>query len=437
MNKLTPLEKFRQLVKNIPTDKKVFLALTLILIGTAFLQTNYQKLKMVSATTHFVELSDNGFDPRELTVSQGDTVKFTTVRNKYFWPASNTHPTHDIYADFDAKNAVAPNAFWSFQFDRVGEWHYHDHLDPQFSGVIIVVPGSTGETKANCQNIDDASLSKTKRDFCWDVYISKILKKDGIAEAFKFLRESKSENPNFELECHSAAHRIGRSILEEFKKNPLVEIPLESQDCGFGMYHGFMENLFVTGSDIQIAHNFCRSIKYDLVNPSDKMNECYHGVGHGVAEYYYPQSPDNQDLVQKTSLISCETNMNTTLEKGSCGVGVYGWLLNQLPYFEQRKLSPVDYCQKQSESYQDICLMAAMRHFRNFFTDFVTESMDFVLNLKDQAKALHLAQSFARNFANYDRSRNDYLLLDLKNCKALPVASYPQCLDTILKPLKS
>lgn len=428
---------FPKSLKNKLTKNKAFVPLMIALVMVPFLAAGGSKPTPATSMVHFVELTEEGFSPKELTISQGDTVKFTTTRDKYFWPASNTHPTHDIYAEFDAKNAVAPSAYWSFQFDRVGEWQYHDHLDPKFSGIVIVLSGRAGESKADCQSIDDPSLSKTKRDFCWDVYISKILKSGGIAEAFKFLRQSKNENPNFELECHSAAHRIGRSILEEFKKNPLVEIPLESQDCGFGMYHGFMENLFVTGSDIQLAHNFCRSIKYDLVNPSDQMNECYHGLGHGVAEYYYPQSPSNQDLVQKTSLIKCETSMNSALELGSCGVGVYGWLLNQRPYFEQRKLSPVTYCRNQAESYQDICLMAAMRHFRNFFSDFVTESIDFVLDLKDQAKALHLAQSFARNFANYDRSRNEYLLSDFKNCKALPAASYRQCLDAILKPLKS
>src|SRR5260221_11032052 len=48
-----------------------------------------------------VILTDRGFMPSELTISQGSTVVFSSVRQKPFWPASNLHPSHTLYPEFD------------------------------------------------------------------------------------------------------------------------------------------------------------------------------------------------------------------------------------------------------------------------------------------------------------------------------------------------
>lgn len=433
MKNIFPKPLYEALTKN-----KAFLPLTISLAVLVLLVLGNLKLTPATSSVHFVELTEAGFNPKELTVSRGDTVKFTTTGNKLFWPASNAHPIHGIYPEFDPKKPIDSSDFWSFQFDKVGEWKYHDHLNPQFSGVVVVIQEKKGGgAKNSCQDIQDESFSKTKKDYCWDVIMSNIIKKEGIEEGFKFLSDARSTSSDFDQQCHSAAHRLGRAILDKFRANAPVKISEQSQWCGYGVYHGFMENLLVSGSEIAVAHNFCRSINFDLLSPVDYVNECYHGMGHGVAEFYSSKTPQDEVQVQNTSLTECEKSMSSLVEKRSCAVGVYGWLLNQLPYFEQRKLSPVEYCKKQDGAYQDICLMGAMRHFRNFFSEYVVESVDFFLGLKDQERALAVALSFAKNFSGYDRSRNDYLLSDFKNCKALPAASYPQCVKDILKPLKS
>ena len=85
-----------------------------------------------------IALTDDGFLAQEITIEQGDSVKFITTRGKEFWPTSNLHPSHAIYPEFDPHGPILPDGSWSFRFDRIGEWHYHDHVRSYFTGTIYV-----------------------------------------------------------------------------------------------------------------------------------------------------------------------------------------------------------------------------------------------------------------------------------------------------------
>ncbi|MEX0917806.1 MAG: hypothetical protein WDZ93_01485 [Candidatus Paceibacterota bacterium] len=86
-----------------------------------------------------VVLTDEGFEPAKLTVARGATVEFSTTTGRPFWPASNLHPTHGIYPEFDSLEPIPPEETWSFTFDRVGTWNMHDHIRSYFTGTIHVV----------------------------------------------------------------------------------------------------------------------------------------------------------------------------------------------------------------------------------------------------------------------------------------------------------
>jgi plastocyanin len=86
-----------------------------------------------------VVLTEHGFVPSESTIKLGGTVTFSTDRDVSFWPASNLHPDHGLYPDFDPKRPLDPSETWAFTFKRAGDWAYHDHLRSYFTGVIHVV----------------------------------------------------------------------------------------------------------------------------------------------------------------------------------------------------------------------------------------------------------------------------------------------------------
>ena len=85
-----------------------------------------------------VIVNDAGFIPEHIVVSKNSRVTWVNKGTLPHWPASDFHPTHGIYPEFDPKREIDPNGEWSFEFDKVGNWHFHDHLNPSVRGVVEV-----------------------------------------------------------------------------------------------------------------------------------------------------------------------------------------------------------------------------------------------------------------------------------------------------------
>lgn len=124
---------------------KIIVAVTLVLIVT--LGTRYYMIKKESATASAVPASmppdtvyitDDGFVPDTLKVKVGTEIVFLNKTNEWRWPASDLHPVHNLYPEFDPKTAIGPGAEWRFKFDKIGSWGMHDHLAPYIVGKIIV-----------------------------------------------------------------------------------------------------------------------------------------------------------------------------------------------------------------------------------------------------------------------------------------------------------
>lgn len=85
-----------------------------------------------------VVLTNDGFIPRQLRISPGTRVVFSTTRDAPFWPASNLHPQHSIYPAFDPREPLRPDEKWEFVFDEKGTWGFHDHIRSYFTGIVYV-----------------------------------------------------------------------------------------------------------------------------------------------------------------------------------------------------------------------------------------------------------------------------------------------------------
>ncbi len=87
-----------------------------------------------------VDMTANGFSPSSITVKQGTVVTFKNTDTQPHWPASNPHPTHTDLPGFDALQQVQPGQTYSFTFNKIGTWGYHDHINPsEFRGSVTVV----------------------------------------------------------------------------------------------------------------------------------------------------------------------------------------------------------------------------------------------------------------------------------------------------------
>ena len=62
-----------------------------------------------------IEMVPSGFTPPGITIDQNSTVIFVNKDKESRWPASNTHPTHELYPEFDPRKPVLPGESFAFK----------------------------------------------------------------------------------------------------------------------------------------------------------------------------------------------------------------------------------------------------------------------------------------------------------------------------------
>lgn len=100
----------------------------------------------VKPSTITVTYTDQGFSPTSVSIQKGDTVKFINQSSEPLRVGSDPHPIHNGYpttggctnSTFDSCKGIQPGDSWSFTFDLVGTWGYHNHLDAREKGTVIV-----------------------------------------------------------------------------------------------------------------------------------------------------------------------------------------------------------------------------------------------------------------------------------------------------------
>ena len=115
-------------------------------------QVETSMLTPTPTTEVIIKITANGFEPKELEITKGTKVTWINEQPNPSWPASAVHPTHEIYPGssikkcgtseqdkiFDACRGLKQGESWSFVFNEIGEWYYHDHLKPSWVGEIKV-----------------------------------------------------------------------------------------------------------------------------------------------------------------------------------------------------------------------------------------------------------------------------------------------------------
>lgn len=116
-------------------------------LGYWFVSINTHESQSMIATIIY---TDTGFYPATTTVAKGATVTWVNDSSKELWIGSGHHPIHDEYPEhqegdcsgshFDTCKGIPTGASWSFTIDLLGTWHYHNHLEDEDAGVIVVEP---------------------------------------------------------------------------------------------------------------------------------------------------------------------------------------------------------------------------------------------------------------------------------------------------------
>ncbi len=249
------------------------------------------------ATAHsgpaVIHMTEKGFSPERLEITEGQTVEFENVGSEPHWPASNIHPTHEIYSEFDPKAAVPPGETWKFTFNKPGLWRCHDHLNPDFTCTIRVKEATgfiasmkrffngiiTGMFGAELdQHKYNESIAKDdERIFSDDDQLYSYIKKFGVKPTILHLNSLDSKLGD----CHQTAHHAGRLAFELLGNDVFKDCSIE---CHSGCYHGAIESFFKEHGTTDIPSTL-------NVICGENLNEfaghqCFHGIGHGLTAFF-------------------------------------------------------------------------------------------------------------------------------------------------------
>lgn len=303
--------------------KKLFIiliALTIFLVGLQFAVTNLLTRLKSQSTVHVINMTDDGFQPSEITINKGDTISFKNVGKNPHWPASNNHPTHTIYPGsgiekcgtaeangiFDACRGLNAGETFSFTFNAPGVWRFHDHLFPDTGGVITVNGEAVAEATSSAKLAEGPDVSVTKDTgeiFNNDDALRSYIKKFGIKQTILQLHNLEATMGS----CHQAAHRTGHISYDLYGDKAFIEY---SAYCQSGYYHGVMEQYLEEHGAQNLATNLGSLCSSDL--NGFFRHQCIHGIGHGLMAWV------NYDLPE--ALKECDL---LPAGKDSCWTGVF------------------------------------------------------------------------------------------------------------------
>lgn len=103
-----------------------------------------------ASMTATITYNGDSFSPQEVTIAKGGTVTWVNSSGGKMWVASAQHPSHTVYAGTSRQEhcpdtsgaafdqCAGETGNYSFIFQKAGTWGYHDHLNSNLFGKVIV-----------------------------------------------------------------------------------------------------------------------------------------------------------------------------------------------------------------------------------------------------------------------------------------------------------
>lgn len=85
-----------------------------------------------------INIQNGAFIPSNITATVCDKLIFINKEDTLHEPATGPHPTHTSYPGFDARKALSKDERYEFVLNRAGSYTFHDHLNDQITGSIII-----------------------------------------------------------------------------------------------------------------------------------------------------------------------------------------------------------------------------------------------------------------------------------------------------------
>ncbi len=356
-----------------------------------------------------IEMTPNGFEPNSATIDTNSAVIFVNKDTNPRWPASNIHPTHEIYPEFDPKNQIEAGKDWTFKPKRAGTFKFHDHLFPHFRGTLIVQeePGSIASEakspdvllsliekakntlsnllerisflfkKKNAKEIAMPDLNKVAPDKQFKA-LEDFAKDQGGEKTWEAVTKSFKGQAGSSGNIHDLAHLAGSLI---YQKEGFSGIRICTTDFAFGCYHGFLDKAFSQNLDkLPDAQDACLKLGEGLSGPAAS---CIHGIGHGIASFYA-----TNDL--KSSLSKCR---KLTLGSEFCFDGVFMEYVRSAPETFFKKDNPLYPCDELEKNYGPVYSFSCGRNQTSLMMSRFKMGFDEVISVCLNAKSKSFKQA--------------------------------------------
>ncbi len=294
---------------NLTITKKHFLlgaaAVILVALGIWLIRSGKNPTHGISPNqgkNYTIEISADGFKPDKLELKVGDTVTFVNNDTKPRWPASDPHPTHDYYSEFDPKQGIAPNDSWDFTFTKEGTWGFHDHFVPHQKGEIVV-------GKATAENSGDdikALLAETDKQKQAKI-VHAMAEKYGTLETLSLMQRA---GLPYTGETHLLVHEIGNVAYQKYGQDALKYC---TDAFLSACYHGVILNelgehgLEGVGKMVES----CKSAGPGV------LSQCAHAAGHGFLAW------KNYKLLEALPFCDKLHDMDNAIPEFNCHDGAF------------------------------------------------------------------------------------------------------------------
>lgn len=266
---------------------------SVLILGALFLIPSSAP-KKTSSGNAIVEISAEGFSPKNLTINLGDPVRFINKDARARWPASDPHPTHDFLSGFDPQRPIESDSSWSFVFTTEGKWSYHDHLIPHQKGEIIVIGESDTNVLSRFRDFLNLNINKTNSPATAESapeelkqllaekntkkqakIVRAMAEKYGPREALQLMQRSGLPQTG---ETHLLVHEIGNVAYERYGQSALLYC---DESFLSACYHGVVLNEIGDRGIAGVARLIeeCRSAGPHI------YAQCSHAAGHGFLAY--------------------------------------------------------------------------------------------------------------------------------------------------------
>lgn len=292
--------------------------------------------------------------PSELAIEAGETVRFVNRSGNPMWPASDSHPSHSLYREFDPRRPVEPDSSWQFTFTRSGTWEYHDHMASRVTGSITVAGEEESIEECIRKNEGNASIYPE----CWQKDVVQIIEQEGLSAAFKRLEHFYTTSPRFRSNCHDVMHAVGAAAYDAYSHTGDIVAESGTAYCGFGFFHGFMEAMqFAEGAN-QFAGTRAYCEELSVTHPWLR-GTCFHGIGHAVFDSLSAELWGDPIAMTEAAVAACETAGGAVEDRAKCGSGIYNSYANAMSaenyFLSFDDLDVAGYCGSQPPSYRNYC----------------------------------------------------------------------------------